>query len=145
MLLPDAIFIAVISFTTSISIVNFYSNKYKYKTNTDKELFALGMSNLGSSFFQCFSSCAALARCAIFDSSGGSSQIVSIVSCGLTLCVILWIAPLFEKLPMACLAAIIVSALYNLLKQMTDIGHYWKTNKYELVYICFYYLPSIYF
>ena len=57
------------------------------------------MSNAISSFFQCFSASGALARSAVLESSGGSSQMTTAVASLVVLSVLLWIAPLFEKLP----------------------------------------------
>ena len=97
--MPDSILIGIVSFAISVSIVDLYSKKYKYETNSNMELFSLGMSNTVSSFFQCFCASGALARSAVLESSGGSSQITTGVASLVVLNVLLWIAPYFEKLP----------------------------------------------
>lgn len=55
------------------------------------------------------------------------------MSAFIMLIVILFIGPLFEKLPKACLACVIVVALKGLLLQVCDFVKYWKINKVECV------------
>lgn len=98
-----------------------------------KEFFALGMANVVGSFFQCFISCGALARTVVLESSGGKSQFVTIVASMVVLSVMLWISPLLQTLPTACLGSIIIAALISLLKQIKDIPYYWKLDKLDFV------------
>ena len=51
------------------------------------------------------------------------------------LIVILWLGPLFEPLPKACLASIICIALKGLLFQVKQFFYLWRCNKYEAVKI----------
>jgi MFS superfamily sulfate permease-like transporter len=99
--IPDAIVISIVAFATSISIADLYSRlkiwkwnffdwslfffnlffknpknrKHKYKIDTNKELFALGMSNLVGSFFKCFTAGGTLARSVVQEESGGKTQV----------------------------------------------------------------------
>ena len=47
------------------------------------------------------------------------------------LVVILWLGPLFEPLPKACLASVILVALKGLFLQCKDLIRLWKINTYE--------------
>lgn len=71
----DAFIISIVAFASSISVADLYAKKHKYKINSNRELFALGMSNVVGSFFKCFVSCGALARSAVFEQSGGRTQV----------------------------------------------------------------------
>lgn len=51
---------------------------------------------------------AALGRSIIQFTTGGKTQLTSLISCVLILFVLLWIGPLFEFLPRAILASIII-------------------------------------
>ncbi len=65
------------------------------------------------------------------ETAGGKSMLSGIF-CGLVLLVvILFLGPLFEKLPNACLAAIIIAAFKNILLQALDMISLWSINKYE--------------
>lgn len=74
-MIKDAVIIAIVAFASSISVADLYARKHKYKIDSNKEIFALGMSNLVGSFFKSFVSCGALARSAVFESSGGRTQV----------------------------------------------------------------------
>ncbi len=47
--------------------------------------------------------------------------------------VLVAISPLFQPLPQACLASIVVVALKNLILQVGQLSFYWRTNKIEFV------------
>jgi hypothetical protein len=57
------------------------------------------MANVVGSFFQCFVSCGALARTAVLESSGGKTQLVTVIASGIVALVMLWISPLLYTLP----------------------------------------------
>ncbi len=98
-LLQDALIISIIAFATSLSVSDLYARKHKYRINSNKELFALGMANVVGSFFQCFVSCGALARTAVLENSGGKTQLVTVIASGIVALVMLWISPLLYTLP----------------------------------------------
>ncbi len=57
----------------------------------------------------------------------------SVFSSFIILAVILFLGPLFEQLPKACLAAIIVFAFKKILMQFMDMFRLWNINKLEAV------------
>jgi MFS superfamily sulfate permease-like transporter len=57
------------------------------------------MANVVGSFFKCFVSCVALARTAVADSSGGRTQVVTVVASMVVLSVMVWLSALLEYLP----------------------------------------------
>ena len=95
----DAIIISLVAFAVSVSVSDLYARKHNYKINANKELFALGMANLVGSFFRCFTSCGALARTVVVDSSGGKSQLVTVIASTVLLSVMLWFSMVLEYLP----------------------------------------------
>ena len=99
----------------------------------NKEMFALGISNIVGSFFQCFVSCGALARTAVYESSGGRTQLVTIIASFIIALVLLFLSPLLETLPKACLGSIIIAAILNLFKQFQDLDKYWKLDKIDFL------------
>ena len=98
-LIQDSIIISVVAFASSVSVADTFARKHKYKINPNKEIFALGMANIVGSFFQCFTSCGALARSAVQDSSGGRTQLVTILASGIIVATLLFIAPILQLLP----------------------------------------------
>ena len=61
-------------------------------------------------------------------------KLVTLIASGIILAVLLWISPLLEMLPKACLGSIIIAAVISLFKQFSDIKYYWKLDKNEFVY-----------
>ncbi|CAF1514119.1 unnamed protein product [Adineta steineri] len=132
-LIKDAIIIAVVSFAICISLAKTYAKKFKYIVNSNQELAAYGLCNIIGSFFGSFSSAASLSRTSVYVNTGGQTQLASLVSCAALLVIILKIGPLFESLPKACLASIIVVALKGLFLQVKDIYTIGLVTKLEAV------------
>ncbi|CAF1402003.1 unnamed protein product, partial [Didymodactylos carnosus] len=80
-----------------------------------------------------FPICVALSRCAVVEGTGGKTQIVGILASIIVLIVILAVGPVFRTLPNACLAAIIVTAMKNMLLQTKQLPALWRTNKLEFL------------
>jgi MFS superfamily sulfate permease-like transporter len=89
------------------------------------------MANVVGSFFKCFVSSGALTRSIILESSGGKTQLVTIIASLVVLNVILWISPVLESLPKAALGSIIIAAVVSLFKQLKDLPYYWKLDKLD--------------
>ena len=86
------------------------------------------MANIAGSFFQCFTSAGALARTAVFDSSGGKSQLVTLIASSIVLLVLLVLSPLLQPLPKACLGGIIIAALTGIFSSMSLKGYQIKCS-----------------
>jgi MFS superfamily sulfate permease-like transporter len=91
------------------------------------------MSNVVSSFFQCYPNAGSLSRSVVQEGSGCKTQLVGGFSCLLLAIVILALTPLFRSLPMACLAAIIIVNLKGLLFQVKDFLFYYRISTMECV------------
>ncbi|RNA41759.1 solute carrier family 26 member 6-like, partial [Brachionus plicatilis] len=130
-MLLDAVILSVIAYATSLSVSDLFARKHKYKIDSNKEFFALGASNIAGSFFQSFVSCGSLSRTVVADSSGGKTQLVTIIASSVVLTVMLWLGPFLEQLPKACLGSIIVAALLNLLLQVRDLPYYWRLDRLD--------------
>lgn len=98
-LLVDGFIISMVSYTVSVSMALIFAQKLCYEIDFNQELLALGASNVFGSFFSCLPLSASLSRSAIQESTGGRTQIASLISCGLLTFVLLWIGPFFELLP----------------------------------------------
>ena len=70
-LIPIALTIALIGFTESIAVAKSIQKKHKnYEIDASQELLALGIANIGASFFQAFPTMGGFARSAVNDQSG---------------------------------------------------------------------------
>lgn len=130
-LIIDGFVIAIVSYTISVSMGLILAQKSNYEINFNQELLAMGAGNIFGSFFSCMPFAASLSRSYIQHTTGGKTQVASIVSCGILAVVLLWVAPIFEPLPRACIASIIVVALKGLLWQVKQFFGFWKLSKLD--------------
>ncbi|XP_039654485.1 solute carrier family 26 member 6, like isoform X1 [Perca fluviatilis] len=98
-----------------------------------QELVALGLSNAVGGFFQCFSVCSSMSRSLIQETTGGKTQMAGVASALIVLVTILKLGPLFQELPKAVLAAIVLVNLKGMFKQHSDIVILWRSSKIDLV------------
>lgn len=111
-----ALTLALIGFMEAISIAKTIEIKHNdYKVNANKELVALGFSNIIGSFFQSYASTAGFARTAVNDQSGAKTPLSSLIAAFVVAISLLFLTPAFYYLPKTILAAIIIVAAYGLL------------------------------
>lgn len=101
-LVVDGFIVSMVSYTVSVSMALIFAQKLAYEIDFNQELLAMGASNLVGSFFSCLPLSASLSRSIIQQSTGGRTQIASVISCGILTFVLLWIGPFFELLPRVC-------------------------------------------
>ncbi|XP_008563965.1 PREDICTED: solute carrier family 26 member 6 isoform X4 [Galeopterus variegatus] len=131
------------SYTTAASVQVFVSQlKYVFGLHLSSrsgplsliyELVALGLSNLTGGFFQCFPVSCSMSRSLVQECTGGNTQVAGAVSSLFILLVIVKLGELFQDLPRAVLAAVIIVNLKGMLKQFSDICSLWKTNRMDLL------------
>ncbi len=111
-----ALTLALIGFMEAISIAKTIEIKHNdYKVDANKELVALGFSNIIGSFFQSYTSTAGFARTAVNDQSGAKTPLSSLIAALVVAISLLFLTPAFYYLPKTILAAIIIVAAYGLL------------------------------
>jgi solute carrier family 26 protein len=73
---PDAFAIALVSFTINISMGKLLAKRHSYNLDSNQELMAYGITNICSSFLNCFVSTASLSRSIVQETVGGKTQVV---------------------------------------------------------------------
>ena len=126
-LFSPALFIAVIGFVESMAVAKKYAAIHRYTVSTNRELVALGASNLLGSFFGAYPAFASLSRSSVSDLAGASSQFVGLFASCVVLLTILFLMPLFYYLPKAAIAAIILFAAYRLI-HLHDLQLMWRAK-----------------
>ncbi|XP_038597097.1 prestin isoform X1 [Tachyglossus aculeatus] len=128
----DAIAIAIVGFSVTISMAKIFAIKHGYQVDGNQELIALGICNFFGSLFQTFSISCAISRSLVQEGTGGKTQLAGCLASLMILLVILAAGFLFESLPQAVLAAIVIVNLKGMMMQFTDLPHFWRTSKIEL-------------
>ncbi|XP_067908118.1 solute carrier family 26 member 6-like isoform X1 [Heterodontus francisci] len=132
-LLGDAFALAIVGYGITISLGKIFALKHGYQVDSNQELIALGLSNFVGGFFQCFAVSCSMSRSLVQESTGGNTQLAAAVSCIVILVIILEVGALFTQLPKAVLASIVIVNLKGMFEQVTDICHFWRTNKIDLI------------
>ncbi|XP_078391617.1 chloride anion exchanger-like [Cetorhinus maximus] len=132
----DAFSIAIVGFAVAFSVAKVYAIKHDYVLNGNQELVAFGISNMFCGAFRGFAGSTALSRTAVQESTGGKTQIASLISAVMVMIVTLAIGFLLVPLPKSVLGALVIINLKGMLLQFREIGILWKKDKYDcLVWI----------
>ena len=128
-LFPIALTISFIGFMESIAVAKAIQSKHKdYKVSPNQELIALGVANIGGSFFQAFPTTGGFSRTAVNDQTGAKTGMASIISAVLIALTLLFLTPLFYYLPQAILASVIMVAVFGLI-DYKEAKHLWHTDR----------------
>uniref|UniRef100_A0A3B3X453 STAS domain-containing protein n=1 Tax=Poecilia mexicana TaxID=48701 RepID=A0A3B3X453_9TELE len=128
----DAFALAIVGYAVSISLGKTFALKHGYKVDSNQELVALGLSNAVGSFFQCFSVCSSMSRSLVQETTGGKTQMAGVASALIVLVTILKLGMLFQELPKAVLASIVLVNLKGMFKQYSDVVTLWRRSKIDL-------------
>jgi SulP family sulfate permease len=111
-LFPTAVTLALVQFMNVMSLGKVFTSRGQHMPN--KELLAIGASNLGGSFFQSIPVSGSFSRTAVNAQAGARTPLADVFAAALIGLTLLILTPLFRLLPMPVLAAIVVAACFNL-------------------------------
>ncbi|WP_419213941.1 SulP family inorganic anion transporter [Maribacter sp. X9] len=132
-LLPIGIALALVGFLEAISIGKALEDKSGEETiKANQELIALGTSNMIGSFFQGYPVTASFSRSAINHDSGAKTNLAGIFSVLLVILTLLFLTPLFQYLPNAILASIIMVSVFGLI-DLNYVKGLWESRKDEFI------------
>ena len=129
-LIPIAVTISLIGFMESIAMAKAIAAKEKYKVVANKELIGLGLANIGGSFFSAYPVTGGFSRSAVNYQSGARTPMASVITAFLILLTLLFFTSLFNYLPNAVLAAIIMVAVYGLI-DVKEAKHLFKVRSVD--------------
>lgn len=112
---PGALGMALMSFTESIAAGRAFAAHDDPPPLPNRELIALGASNLAGSFFQCFPAGGGTSQTAVNARAGARTQVAELVTVAIALATVLFLSPLISLLPQATLAAVVVVTTLPLL------------------------------
>jgi high affinity sulfate transporter 1 len=115
--LAGAVFL--LSYTEGYGVATNYAIKKRYKIDANRELLALGASNIAVGLFQGFPVGGSVSRTAVNNESGAKTQLAGGISGLCVLLVLVFLTGLFFNLPVTILAAIVLFAI----RGFFDIPH----------------------
>ncbi|MBD5190493.1 MAG: sulfate permease [Bacteroidales bacterium] len=122
LLLPSAFTIAVLGAIESLLSATVADGVTGSRTNTNTELIGQGVANIVVPFFGGIPVTGAIARTMTNISNGGRTPIAGIVHAIVLLLIFIFLMPLINYVPMACLAAVLVIVSYNMSGWRTIAG-----------------------
>jgi SulP family sulfate permease len=132
-LLPVALTIALVGFAESFAVAKAMQQRHKdYQLDANQELKALGLANLGAAFFRGFPVTGGFSRTAVNNQAGAKTGLASIISALLIVITLLFLTSLFQNLPNAVLAAVVIVAVSTLIDFKEPIL-LWKKDKSDFV------------
>lgn len=122
MLLPSAFTIAVLGAIESLLSATVADGITGSRTNSNTELIGQGLANLAVPFFGGIPVTGAIARTMTNITNGGRTPVAGIVHALVLLLIFMFLMPLINYVPMACLAAVLVVVAYNMSGWRTVVG-----------------------
>lgn len=106
--------VLLIGFAEGLGAAKTYAAKEGYEIDANRELVGMGASNVGSGLMGGMVVNGSLSKTAVNGSAGAKSQVSGLVVAALTVVTLLFLTGLFEKLPEAVLAAVVIAAVIEL-------------------------------
>lgn len=131
-LLPLAFVITIVGYLESISVAKALASRKREKVNANRELFALGMADVGAAFTGGYPVTGGFSRSLVNFSAGVCTPFGSIITAGLVAVSVLFLTPLFFFVPKAVLGAIIIVAVVRLIDVKTPV-HLWRCCRRDAI------------
>ena len=113
-LVPGAAGIMLVGFAEGLGAAKTYAARHHYDVDSNRELLGLGAANLGAGIAGGMVVNGSLSKTAVNGSAGAKTQLSGLVVAALTIVTLLFLTGLFEDLPEATLAAIVIAAVAEL-------------------------------
>lgn len=114
MLVSAAVGILLIAFAEGLAAAKAYAVRDGYDIDPNQELIALGAANLGSGLGAGMVVNGSLSKTAVNGAAGARSQLSGVTVAALVVVTLLFLTGLFENLPEATLAAVVIAAVVEL-------------------------------
>lgn len=131
-LLVPAMVIALVSFLETAASAKIEARRDGRLWNDNQDLIAQGMAKLASAFSGSFATSSSFSRSAIALYAGGRTGWSTVAMAGFVLLALLFLTPLLFHVPLAVLAAVVLTAVATLLKPMA-LPRLWRIDRAEAV------------
>ena len=129
-LLPSAFTIAILGAIESLLSATVADGVTGTRTNSNTELIGQGLANIIVPFFGGIPVTGAIARTMTNITNGGRTPVAGVVHAIVLFLIFLFLMPLINLIPMACLAAVLIVVSYNMnsWRRIRDIFHNPKSD-----------------
>jgi sulfate permease, SulP family len=109
-----AVGVLLVGYAEGLGAAKTYAARAGYDIDPDRELLGLGAANLGSGLASGMVVNGSLSKTAVNGGAGAKSQLSGLTVAALTVVTLLFLTGLFEQLPEATLAAVVIAAVVEL-------------------------------
>lgn len=124
--------IALLALVEAISIGRAFGLKQSRPFDANREIVAQGLSNVVGGFFQCYAASGSFTRSGVNYEAGAATPLSAILSSVFLVAILLVVAPLFGKVPIPAVAAVILYVAFRLV-DVAAIRHIVTTSKTETI------------
>ena len=117
--------LALVAFADTIANARTYAKRNGYEIRANRELAGLGAANIAAGFSRALAISASGSRSALNDASGGTSQVVGLVTALVVAVVAAVATPLIAPVPIAALGVVVIAAVMG----MIDIDGIWRLRR----------------
>ncbi len=129
-LLPTALTLALVQFMSVMSLGKAFEADHDYKVEPNRELIAVGTANIFGSIFRAIPVSGSFSRSAVNERAGANTPLANIVAAVLVGLTLLFLTPLFQVLPDAALASIIIVACVGMV-DLAEIRFLLQTRRVD--------------
>ncbi|MGF1614842.1 MAG: SulP family inorganic anion transporter [Gammaproteobacteria bacterium] len=129
-LIAPALVMALIGFMEATSISRALAARSRDKLDTNQELIGQGLANIVGSFFHSYVVSGSFSRSAVAARSGAQTGLYAVVSAATVILVMLFLTPYLYHLPLAVLAAIVMTAVFGLI-DLKALIQAWRVQRYD--------------
>ena len=109
-----AVGIVLVSLTDTIATSSSFAARRGDEVDANREMIAVGASNVGAGLFQGFAISVSGSRTAVAEQSGAKTQVTGLVGAGLVAVMLVFVPGLLKDLPQTALAAVVIMAAISL-------------------------------
>jgi high affinity sulfate transporter 1 len=120
-----AVGLLLVGFAEGLGAAKTYAARSGYDIDVNRELLGLGGANLASGLSSGMVVNGSLSKTAVNGGAGAKSEVSGLVVAALTLVTLLFLTGLFEKLPEATLAAVVIAAVVELV-DISSLKHLYR-------------------
>lgn len=126
-LIITAFIIAIVAFVDSMSIAQTLAARSRNRIDANRELLGLGASNIVAGLSYGYPINGSLSRSAVNFSAGAQTAMAGMITAVFMAVVALFLTPYLSQLPLATLAALIITACFNIF----EFKALWRTWRYS--------------
>ena len=129
-LFGGALGVALVSFCNAMVVARSFAAKNHYEVDADRELFALGASQVAAGLCQGFAVSGTESRTAMNHAMGGKSQAAGLVAAAVMAAVLLFLTAPLGYLPKAALGGVLIFAAIGLF-DVASLRRLWRVSRSE--------------